>query len=289
MLVKRVIKLLLAVYLFIYVWAVPMLMLSLVPSWGTWMGGFLLILEGGLLGLWLAVNAGWRGIVAALAIAGLSFTVEHVGVTTGWPFGRYTYTDVLGIKVGGAVPLPIPFAWLLVVPATIGTAFRLTGGRRWATALLAPLLALGADLLLEPVAAYIVDYWHWLDGGPYYGVPTANFVAWGATALALTLLTLVLAGGPLRASRFMPALPVLLYGLMVAQFTLVDLAHGYLWAALVGLAIMAAMGWLLRSDLGLVWRKRRWAPADWWRADLLADADERAHVVPDDVDRRPAM
>jgi putative membrane protein len=273
MFLKRLIKLLLAVYLFIYVWAVPMLMLSLVPSWGTWMGGFLLVLQGGLLALWLATVAGRRGILAALLIALLSFAVEHVGVTTGLPFGRYAYTDVLGLKLGGAVPLPIPFAWLLVVPATIGAAYRLTGGRRRVVAVIAPLLALGADLLLEPVAAYIVDYWHWLDGGPYYGVPTANFVAWGITALVLTLLTLLLVGERLRAPRFAPLLPALLYYLMILQFTLVDLAHGYGWAALVGLAILALSSWVLRQELAAHWRERRLAPERGWRAYLLSESD----------------
>lgn len=256
---RRLIVLLLVVYLFIYVWSVPMLMLSLVPAWGTWMGGFLLILQGTLLALWLSVSAGGRGVVAALLIGALSCAIEYIGVTTGWPFGRYTYTAVLGLKVGGAVPLPIPFAWLLVVPAAIGAAAALLPRQasRWSILLVAPLLALGLDLLLEPVAAYVVDYWHWIEGGPYYGVPTANFVAWGTTALALTMLTLVLAGPQLRAARFLPALPALLYFLNLLQFTLVDLAHGYLLAALVGGVILLGSTLRLRSELCLL-SQTRW-------------------------------
>ncbi|MDP9310583.1 MAG: carotenoid biosynthesis protein [Chloroflexota bacterium] len=255
---RRLIVLLVAVYLFIYVWSVPMLMLSLVPTWGTWMGGFLLILQGTLLALWLAVNAGRRGVVAALLIAVLSFGIEYIGVTTGWPFGRYTYTDVLGIKVGGAVPLPIPFAWLLVVPAAVGAAGALLPGHvsRWWIVLLAPILALGLDLLLEPVAAYVVGYWQWIEGGPYYGVPTANFIAWGATALALTALMLLLAGRQLRAAPFLPALPALLYVLSLLQFTLVDLAHGYPLAALIGGSILLGSLVRLRATLRLLWQTR---------------------------------
>lgn len=249
---RRLIVLLVAVYLFIYVWSVPMLMLSLVPTWGTWMGGFLLILQGTVLGLWLSVNAGRRGALAALLIASLSFGIEYIGVTTGWPFGRYTYTDVLGLKVGGSVPLPIPFAWLLVVPASIGAAGALLPRHvsRWWIVLAAPLLALGLDLLLEPVAAYVVNYWHWIEGGPYYGVPTANFLAWGTTALVLTLLTIVLAGSQLRAAHFLPALPMLLYFLNLLQFTLVDLAHGYLLAALIGAVLLVGLAVRLRAELG---------------------------------------
>lgn len=263
--IRRIIILLLAIYLFIYMFAVPMLMLSLVPTWGTWMGGFLLILQGVLCALWLFANAGWRGAAAGIVIAGLSWGVEHVGVTTGWPFGRYDYTDVLGWKLDGSVPLPIPFAWLLVVPAAIGMALALLRGglsgsrdapRRRALLLLAPLLAVGLDLLLEPVAAYIMDYWRWIDGGPYYGVPTENFVAWWATAFVLVAATLALAGRQLRMARTLPALPVLLYALVLIQFTLVDLAHGYWLAALIGLCMAVAIVWRLRDPLAALWRER---------------------------------
>jgi putative membrane protein len=253
---RRLIAALLCVYLFIYVFAVPMLMLDLVPAWGTWMGGFLLILQGSLLALWLGANAGGRGWLAAALIAVLSWAVEHVGVTTGFPFGRYSYTDVLGWKLGGVVPLPIPFAWLLVVPAAIGAARLLLSSSPIRIGLLAPLLALALDLLLEPVAAYIMDYWHWLDQGPYYGVPTANFIAWGLTALVLTLLTLVLCGMRLRDPEVLPDLPVLLYLLNLLQFTLVDLAYGYLWAALIGGAVAALLLWRLRAEGNLVQRLR---------------------------------
>jgi len=248
---RRIITVLLAIYLFIYVWSVPMLMFDLVPTWGTWMGGFLLMLQGTLLTLWLVVNAHVRGLVAALCIALLSLAIEHIGVTSGWPFGRYTYTGTLGWKVSGAVPLPIPFAWLLVVPAAIGTARVLGIRHRWVV-LVAPLLALTLDLLLEPVAAYVTRYWQWLDGGLYYGVPFENFVAWGATALVLTALTLLLCGTRVTNARILPGVPALLYMLNVVQFTLVDLAYGYWVAALIGSVVLLLLWHYIERPMLLV-------------------------------------
>jgi putative membrane protein len=245
---QRLIVWLFNIYLFIYVWAVPMLMFSLVPSWGTWMGGFLLILQGSLLALWLAVNAGIRGVIAAVIIAVLSFWVEYVGVTTGLLFGQYSYTDVLGLKVFGTVPLPIPFAWLLVVPASIGAA-RLLGAKGWWVALVAPALALGLDLLLEPVAAYVVNYWQWIESGPYYGVPNANFVAWGATALVLTVTTLALVRRDIERAAFQPLLPAALYFLNLFQFTLVNLTHTFWIAAAIGTLLVVGAAWVLRREI----------------------------------------
>lgn len=231
---------LLGVYLFIYLWSVPMLAFDLVPAWGTWMGGFLLILQGTVLLLWLMLGAGWRGAVAAAAIVLISGAVEHVGVTTGWPFGRYDYTATLGLKVVGAVPLAIPFAWLLVVPSSLGVATLLVGG--WRRVPLAAMLALGLDLLIEPVAAYVTRYWQWLDSGPYYGVPTANFIAWGSLALLLSAICWLCTRRTAPEQVAWSWLPALMYGLNVLQFTLVDLAYGFGWAVAIGLLLLVVCG-----------------------------------------------
>lgn len=249
---RKLIVGLLSLYVFIYIFAVPMLLLNLVPPWGTWMGGFLNVLQGGLMALWLAANAGWRGATAALWIWILALAVEYVGVTTGVPFGRYIYTDMLGLKLDGAVPLPIPFAWLLVVPGAISTA-RLLGikGRMLISA--APLLIVLFDLLLEPFAVYILGYWTWLEYGPYYNVPSTNFLAWGAVGLALTLLVLLLCGRRVTHAPVLPQLPALLFVLNILQFTLVDLVKGFGLAALIGSAFLIGGGWCVRTQIGL-WR-----------------------------------
>jgi putative membrane protein len=214
-----------------------MLILDLVPAWGEWMGGFLIMLQGSIIALWLIAEAGQRGAIAAGLIALLSFLVEYIGVTTGIPFGQYEYTGALGLALA-RVPLPIPFAWLMVVPGAFMTAAAL---RR--PALIVPgaaLLALWLDLLIEPVATYITGYWHWLHHGAYYGIPTSNFVAWGGTALALAIVLRRVAP-ELAATARVAWLPRLLFGLAVLQFALVDAAYGYLLAALIGCGLLLAV------------------------------------------------
>lgn len=263
-------KVLLSLYLFIYVFAVPMLIFDLVPVWGVWMGAFLNVLQGCLLGAWLIANAGGRGLIAALGIAVLAFIVEYVGVTTGAPFGRYVYNDPLGFKLLGAVPLPIPFAWLLVVPAAIGTARLIS--KHWTLAI-APLLVLLFDLLLEPFAVYVLGYWTWLERGPYYGIPAANFVAWWLTGAVLVALTLLLCGRRVTEAHTFAWLPALLYLLNIVQFTLVDLVNGYRLAALLGLVLLAIAGWRARVEIAA--RKSGWLVAgrNGRRAKFRAEAE----------------
>jgi len=235
------IRALLGLYLFIYVWSVPMLMFDLVPAWGSGMGGFLLMLQGVLVGSWLVSAAGMRGAVAAGAILLGSYLVEYVGVTRGVPFGQYRYTTTLGLQLGGAVPLAIPFAWLMVVPGAVMIVARL---RR--TALVVPLAALLAmllDLLIEPVAAYVIDYWQWIETGPYYGIPTTNFLAWGGTALVLAYVLWQVAGN-LHRPPPVAWLPPLLFTLNAWQFTLVNAAQGFWWPVLVG-GVLLLLVWRL--------------------------------------------
>jgi len=115
----------------------------------------------------------------------LGFAVEWIGLATGWPFGAYVYTGAWWPALpgpGGAFPLLLPFAWLLVAGASYALA------RNWfsglAAALVGGLLAALFDLaLLEPVMVQRLGFWRWLQPGPLPGgAPWSNFFAWWATA-----------------------------------------------------------------------------------------------------------
>lgn len=243
---RPVLLALFGLYLLVYPGSTVVVALDRVPQWGAWMGGALLILQGALMGLWLVANDGRRGALAASAILLGSWAVEHLGVTTGFPFGSYDYTGALQPKVGGVVPLAIPFAWLLVVPAAVGMAERLLAGRGGpiAQTLAAASLALLLDVTIEPVAVRVNGYWVWREEGFYYGVPASNFLAWWLTSLLLVGVQLWLRD-PARVApggSLLPLLPPALYALNLAMFVMVNLAHSQRLAAAIGLLLL---GWLL--------------------------------------------
>ena len=177
-------------YLAVLPGSIVVVALDRVPRWGSWMGGALLLWQGATVLCWLLGYYGRRGGLAALVVFLLAWGVEHLGVSTGFPFGRYVYTGMLQPQLFGVVPLAIGCAWLMV-------AF---GGWQIARLLLPrarptdPLLALASatlvlllDLQIETISTYVNNFWVWLDGGPYYGVPTANFVAWWLVGLLMAL------------------------------------------------------------------------------------------------------
>lgn len=262
---RSVVTALFGLYLFLYPFSLALVALDRVPVWGTWMGGALLILQGTLLGLWLTVNFGRWGAIASLWVLFLSWLIEHVGATTGFPFGAYSYTDVLQPQVLGVVPLAIPFAWLLIVPAAMAVGEVLLNREgasaaddrrvRTSRVLMAAALALLLDVTIEPFAVNVNQYWVWSDpaAGLYYGIPFSNFVAWFVTSLLLSWVLLVCRARAARArptafvSSFWPWLPFTLYLTNLTMFVVVNLARGQEFAALIGALIMLALAgnWLL--------------------------------------------
>ena len=133
-----------------------------------------------------AVRYGWRGIATFIVIClVVSNVMENASIITGFPFGHYHYTDVLGLK-------------LFLVPVLIGPAYFATGYLAWVvgnvlvgevrrgsgtfTTIAVPLIAAFVmvmwDLTLDPRASTVQQQWIWEQGGGYFGVPLINFVGW---------------------------------------------------------------------------------------------------------------
>ncbi len=107
-----------------------------------------------------------------MALVGiLGFTVEWIGVHTGYLFGDYAYGENLGWKWLD-IPLIISINWIMLSFASIACVLHLTVPD-WLKALLSALLMTGLDVLIEPVAIQS-DFWSW-NGGT---IPIFNYVCW---------------------------------------------------------------------------------------------------------------
>jgi uncharacterized membrane protein len=125
-------------------------------------------------------------VAFCLGIGGLA---EGVSLQTGFPFGRYYFTDAMGPKV-----LHVP---VLLVLAYLGIGYvswvlallilgyldkPINGVRTFALPLLASFIMVAWDLSMDPDWSTLDHVWIWQHGGAYFGVPVSNFFGWFLTA-----------------------------------------------------------------------------------------------------------
>src|SRR5689334_13820061 len=135
----------------------------------------------------LTRRVGTAWIPAAIALYLVSLGSELLGTTAGVPFGPYHYTDGLGIKWLGHVPVLIPASWFMMALPSFALGRRWVTSRRIGRVVVAAGLLVSWDLALDPAMSRLMPYWVWGSSGPYYGMPLLNLAGWYATGLTLML------------------------------------------------------------------------------------------------------
>ena len=121
----------------------------------------------------------WRAVCWVLVVGAIG---EIVGLFTGFPFGRYEYTDrwvpTVSLGVGHRFPLLLPLAWLMMVGGSFLFVSRYWQG--WRLLVGTAILATAIDIPMERAMTDVFGYWRWLPPGPIYGAPIWNAVGWMA-------------------------------------------------------------------------------------------------------------
>lgn len=118
-----------------------------------------------------------------VATSALAFVLEVAGVASGVIFGSYQYTGALGFSAFD-VPPAISAAWIILLAYVWHAISQLKLGR-FSGAIAGAAWMTSIDLLIDPLAAGPLAYWHWLDGGVFYGIPLSNFAGWFGISLVL--------------------------------------------------------------------------------------------------------
>lgn len=126
-----------------------------------------------------------RALAAAGGVVAATTAVEHVGTSTGVPFGRYGYTDALRPTVAG-VPALVPLAWFAMAVPARETAHAALGARsNPVSRVVCGAVAMTAwDLFLDPQMVG-EGYWRWARHGRYRGIPLGNFAGWLLTSVGV--------------------------------------------------------------------------------------------------------
>ena len=169
-----------------------------------------------------------RGILIFVAITLVVGNIfENLGVRTGFPFGHYYFTDLMGPKLF-AVPIFLGLAyvgmaylsWMLGRLILGDPRVALTGSRVVTLPMVASFIMVAWDLSQDPIWSTVLHAWIWQQGGAYFGVPVSNFFGWYLTVYVMyQLFALYLRNRPAN-SNLLPTsywrLAVLFYGISAA-------------------------------------------------------------------------
>ena len=210
------------------------------------------VVLGALAALAHAIGAlGWRKAVGLLVIgSGISLASELLGTSTGLPFGDYSYTGLLGYRIAGLVPFPIPLSWFLMIYASLAICGRILpisddSATRWRWALVAGGILTAWDVSMDPAMSAATSHWIWHQPGFFYGMPLINWFGWYVTGVVVARAMLAVASPTAFATRVSPAwLPVALYAVNGVMPVAMTARASMWWAAILGALAMGIPIWL---------------------------------------------
>lgn len=168
--------------------------------------------------IWLFEQKGRALLVGSVTVGVVTFFIEVLSVETGFPFGEYDYTSVLGPKLLG-VPVTIALAWVGVL---LNSLLMASQTNKWRRAVETGLWVVIIDLILDPVAIF-ESFWTWYNPGTlhYFNIPITNFISWFVIGAGLSLL-FPLYHRPKQLHRS----NVFIFQLMLLMFGLLAIKHG---------------------------------------------------------------
>ena len=210
-----------------------------------------------------AMRYRWSGVLTFIVIClVVSNILENTSILTGFPFGHYHYTDVLGPK-------------LFLVPLLIGLAYFSTGYLAWALStvligdvrresnafttfavpFIGSFLMVMWDVGFDPTFSTIRHAWIWEQGGGYFGVPLTNYLGWFFTVYVFfQLFALFLRLRPAGHDEAPPS-PTSYHAQAVVMYAVLGLT--FVLAYLVGTSDT-----LVTDAAGLVWHTRSIAESE---------------------------
>jgi putative membrane protein len=215
------------------------------------------------------IRLGWKHALTLVALCfGISLLMETLGVATGWIYGPYHYSDMLGPKFLGLVPYLIPTAWFMMMYPAFLMARWLTPRlkKRWiqvaALAGVAGLIMTAWDLIMDPLMVLGGD-WIWETQGVYFGVPIQNFLGWWFTTFITMVAFLIFCPAELESNKSEAIATARWDRWAILSFLITGFGDGVA-AATYGLAGTALVGYF---SLG------PWILLAWWKTAAVLDPE----------------
>jgi len=157
----------------------------------------------------------------------LGFFYEVLGVKIGILFGSYNYTNVFNIKLF-SVPLVMISAWIIIVNFSLTFIQNI---RNKFFIIYGSLIMVIIDLVIDPIAVHGLKIWTWDEKGPYFDIPTHNFLGWFFLSLPIFALLYFSKIEVEKSSR-------LISNLVICFFSIVGFINGIYFPSVLGVLLV---------------------------------------------------
>ena len=194
----------------------------------------------------------------------ISLSSELSGTHTGYPFGPYGYSGLLGYKVLGLVPFNIPTSWFFMLYCSLAMCGRLLAARddgrsKWVWAAVGGVILTAWDVSMDPAMVRTAHWlWHparqtllqrWFVSDIFYGMPLSNWLGWLLTGTVVARVMLAVVPPTMWARRVSPTrFPLALYAVNGLLPITICARYGMTWAAVLGaLAMLTPLALSIRA------------------------------------------
>jgi uncharacterized membrane protein len=197
-----------------------------------------------------------RGFLLVLLSFLMGLAFESAGVRFGFVFGsHYAYnSQEFGLVLWG-VPLIVPLYWAVFIYLgySITTSFLVWTNRHkpemrsndFATLplliMLDGIIVVAIDVFLDPLMVFH-DKWFWSGGGPFFGIPVGNYVAWFLVTIVTTGIFRVFewrfAQQPKQVDKSVYVTPVVAYAALCGSLAALAIDANLHALVLIGIAAM---------------------------------------------------
>jgi putative membrane protein len=138
-----------------------------------------------------ALFYGWKDALALFSICVvITFIMENIGATTGFPFGHYHFEVGPDLPHIGVIPIIVGplwfgmgyFSWIVAGTLLGGAALQNRKIQLVALPIVAAFVMTQWDVVMDPPESTLSKAWIWHDGGAHFGVPLSNYFGWLLTS-----------------------------------------------------------------------------------------------------------
>lgn len=128
--------------------------------------------------VWVGIK---KAVLLFLALSVFSYTIESIGLLTGFPYGEFSYSSKVGILLFNFIPLALPFAWipLLLGAFALSFQYKKNVSKFFVVTVIMTVLI---DVVLDP-GAVSLNFWQFSGSSIWYGIPISNYLGWILSAV----------------------------------------------------------------------------------------------------------